>query len=145
MDKQAITTVWAYLQRYDETGQPRYLISAFSIAYALMRQNKKKFKITLYKVDWYYEHGGKSWEGVPFTVTHENVLEFLSYWESMLISWVSANESMYQFFLELSKTNLQKLLVTIGAIENPFERLYGSEEHGRFVLGDDEAEEVSEP
>ena len=143
MNTQAITTVWAYLQRYDETGQPRYLISAFSIAYALLQQNKKKFSIKLYDVDWKERSGGKIyWLGVPTRVNEKNVGAFLARWEARLISRDNVDSNTYQFFLEVSKTNLQKLLVTVGAVENPFA---AAERSGRFVLSDDEAEKVSEP
>lgn len=124
IDSKTVTVLWAYLEEFDKTNNPAYLISAWSLFEGLVEREKLpefSTRAFTYKIVYPRGGGGAHPEGVLWQVNEENVSKFAQWWVTALISNSELKGAGLSFILQLSKYSLIKVLTALGAVTNPFE------------------------
>jgi len=115
-----ISTIWSYLLRYDETGKPSYLSTAWTLFAGLIEKVEvpEEFEAIGYTLQEFgpYHELGPGVRVLQSVINYENVEGVVEGWISALLS--SSNKPN-PLLLEVAKATLVRLLVAFGMVINP--------------------------
>lgn len=122
MEPKTISTIWAYLYRYDESSKPSFLSTAWTLFVGVLQKTEipddfETVGYTLRRLGPYHPQGpGIKTEQI--LINKENLESIVNSW---LDSLLSSSHNPNPLLLEAAKATLIRLLVALDMVTNPIE------------------------
>ena len=119
VDSKTIAIIWGYIDAFDRSGDPSFLITAMAIFEAVLEKAElPEGKITDVWV--VTEKGGKELKAKVVKVTKENIMEQVSEWLADLFRFYMKKDTR-PWVYQVIKVSLVKILTALGYVATPQE------------------------
>ena len=117
VDSKTISIIWAYIDAFDRTGNPSYLITAMTMFKAVLEQVELPEDVIT--AAWKIEDGGHRIIAKGVEVNRENLVSFVTEWLGTLLDYYP--QKMGPWVYQVGKASLVKILTALGYVVNPLE------------------------
>jgi len=128
VDSKTIAIIWGYIDAFDRSGDPSYLITAMAMFEAILEKAElPEGEIT---EAWIVVEMGRDLKARGVKVTRENIMEHVSAWLADLFRFYM--KDMRPWVYQVIKVSLVKVLTALGYVaipskETPLETIFDGE------------------